>query len=287
MLNSIFISDLHGSVSRYEKLFTYIKNHKPDVLFLGGDLLSAGSGYYNGSINKRQNFLTEYFVKQFSKLKNELAENYPRVILILGNDDARINEQHILDGEEIGLWNYINQKSVQIEEFKIYGYNFVPPTPFQLKDWEKYDVSRYVDTGCISPEAGKRTVAVDKSEIKFSTIKDDLKKLYDGHTLDKSIFLFHSPPHKTKLDRAALDGKTIDHVSVDVNVGSIAIRRFIEKRQPMLTLHGHIHESSALTGCWQDKIGKTICFNAAILGSKLSIIKFNLNSIEHAERIVI
>jgi Icc-related predicted phosphoesterase len=55
----------------------------------------------------------------------------------------------------------------------------------------------------------------------------------------------------------------------------------------MLTLHGHIHESTALTGSWRDKIGETICFNAAHRGGELSIIKFNLNCIEEAERILL
>jgi len=35
-------------------------------------------------------------------------------------------------------------------------------------------------------------------------------------------------------------------------VGSIAVRRFIEERQPLLTLHGHIHESARLTGDWRE-----------------------------------
>jgi len=34
----------------------------------------------------------------------------------------------------------------------------VPPTPFLLKDWEKYDVSAYVDPGCVSPEEGYHRV---------------------------------------------------------------------------------------------------------------------------------
>ena len=42
--------------------------------------------------------------------------------------------------------------------------------------------------------------------------------------------------------------------------GSIAIERFIEDRQPLLTLHGHVHESARLTGSWQEKIGRHIAF---------------------------
>lgn len=39
-----------------------------------------------------------------------------------------------------------------------------PISPFLLKDWEHYDVSRYVDLGCISPEDGQRTIDVPFNE---------------------------------------------------------------------------------------------------------------------------
>jgi len=100
------------------------------------------------------------------------------------------------------------------------------------------------------------------------------------------VFLFHCPPYKTNLDRAALDGKIIDHVPLDVNIGSIAIRESIERYQPILTLHGHVHESTSLTKSWKDTIGKSLCFNAAHDGSKLSVIKFTLENPENAERLL-
>jgi Icc-related predicted phosphoesterase len=163
----------------------------------------------------------------------------------------------------------------------------VPPSPFRLKDWEKYDVSRYVDPGCISPEEGIRTHQVRKLEIRNSTIEKDLQILKNGHDLANSVFLFHSPPYNTKLDRANLDGKIIDHVQVDVHAGSIAIKRFIESEKPFITIHGHIHESSKLTGKWYEKIGDTHCYNAAYEGSELAMISLFLEKPEEAKRILI
>ncbi len=86
------------------------------------------------------------------------------------------------------------------------------------------------------------------------------------------------------MDRAALDGKKFNHVPLDLHVGSIAIQRFIEKKQPYLTLHGHIHESTRLTGNWQEKIGNTFCFNAATELPDLAIVSFPLASPESAKR---
>ena len=153
-----------------------------------------------------------------------------------------------------------------------------------LKDWERYDVSRFTDPGCISPEKGQRTVEVDPDEIRFGTIAADLERLAGDRDLADAICLFHSPPYRTDLDRAALDGKSVDHVPLDVHVGSIAIQRFIEERQPALTLHGHIHEAPRLTGSWRQKIGRTHAFTAAHDGPELALVRFELDDLENATR---
>jgi Icc-related predicted phosphoesterase len=76
-----------------------------------------------------------------------------------------------------------------------------------------------------------------------------------------TIFNLHCPPHGTQLDRApqltpdlkvVLDGGEPRIVPV----GSRAVRTLIEEVQPVLSLHGHIHESKAV-----QKIGKTTCVN--------------------------
>jgi Icc-related predicted phosphoesterase len=170
---------------------------------------------------------------------------------------------------------------------EVYGYGIVPPTPFQNKDWEKFDVSRYIPPGAISPEEGFRTVPVDSREIRYSTISKDLEDLTGDRDLGRAILLVHTPPHETRLDRAATDGKMIDHVPLDLHVGSIALRRFIEDRQPLLTLHGHIHESTRLMGSWRDRIGTTRMFNAAHDGPELALIRFNLDELDAAERVLL
>lgn len=282
MKNCFFVTDLHGSIDRYQKLFTKIEEELPNILFLGGDILppifsSSTNNYYD-------DFFEDILLKGFLKLKRALGSSYPKVFLILGNDDGVYDEDRIILAEDLGVWNYIHNKTIRFGEYSVYGYNYVPPTPFQLKDWEKYDVSRYVDPGCISPEDGKQSKELEKNEIKYSTIENDIKKLVKEKNVDKSIFLFHSPPYKTKLDRAALDGKMIDYVPLDVHVGSIAIKRFIENQQPLLTLHGHIHESAEITGAWKDRIGKTYSFSAAHNGSELALVKFNLESLDKSKR---
>ncbi len=105
--------------------------------------------------------------------------------------------------------------------------------------------------------------------------------------MQRAVLLFHTPPHETRLDRAALDGRAIDDVPLDVHVGSIAVRRFIEETQPLVTLHGHIHESARLTGGWRDRIGETHLFSAAHDGPELALVQFDLEKPADAERLLL
>ena len=279
-----FASDLHGKVERYNKLLSRILSEEPEAVFLGGDLLQSGLFALTSNETVVEDFIKDFLVSEFIKLKNNMGSKYPRIFLILGNDDSKINEQDFIDGQQLGVWEYIHNKKTKFEDFNIYGYSYVPPTPFQLKDWEKYDVSRFVDPGCVSPEEGWHSVKISQHELRYSSIEKDLEKLAGDSNLDNSIFLFHTPPYKTKLDRAALDGKKVDHVPLDVHVGSIAVKRFIEEKQPAITLHGHVHESTKLTGNWQDKIGETYMFSAAHGGPELALVRFNKHHPEESTR---
>ena len=279
MSECFFVSDLHGRKSRYLTLFDRIAEGKPDAVFLGGDLF-PGLGNRDG-----ESFLDSFLAPVLAGLKAELGSDYPRVFLILGNDDNKLHEEGLTHWMERGeLWEYIHNRSVEFREYKIYGYNYVPPTPFINKDWERYDISRYVDPGCIPPEEGWHSSPEPLNEIEHRTIQKDLLQLTEGEDLAHAVFLFHAPPYQTNLDRADLDGQTIDHAPLDPHVGSIAVREFILDRQPWLTLHGHVHESPRLTGVWKDQLGNTVCLSAAHGGPELALVRFHLEEPAGATR---
>ena len=76
-----------------------------------------------------------------------------------------------------------------------------------------------------------------------------------------AIFNLHSPPYRTGLDEAPELRPDLSVVTVGgqprmIPVGSHAVRTLIEEYQPLLALHGHIHESRGVT-----KIGLTTCVN--------------------------
>ncbi len=273
------VSDLHGRIDRYTKLFGAIAAERPDAVFVAGDLLphrwsSADSG-----------FSADAILAAVRELRTGLAGRAPEILLILGNDDERAAEPHFLAGDEEGLWTYLHGRVSAVGAYRAVGTSWVPPTPFLLKDWERYDVGRYVDPGCVSPEKGYRTAEFDPEDLRSGTIAADLDALVpQTDDCRSTILLSHSPPYRTALDRAALDGQSVDHAPLDVHVGSIAIRRFIEDRQPLASLHGHIHESARLTGSWRDRIGRTHCFTAAHDGPELALVRFELEDLDSATR---
>ncbi|MBN1826938.1 MAG: metallophosphoesterase [Candidatus Eisenbacteria bacterium] len=262
----LFTSDLHGRTGRYALLLGAIEKEQPDAVFIGGDLLSP--------ITAGDRFLEEHLFAGLRRLRRGAGRPF-RFFVILGNDDPRAFEETLVGAEENGLLEYVHDRTVPFGGLFVTGYSCVPPTPFPSKDWEKYDVSRHVDPGCVSPEEGYRSVPVDPRRARFETIAADLNGLVGNAPPDRTIFLFHAPPYGSSLDRAALDGRMVDHAPVDVHVGSVAMARFIEERQPLATLHGHVHEAPRLTGRWRERIGRTWAFSGCHDGPGLALVRFD------------
>ncbi len=274
-MNCFFVSDLHGSEHRLNALFAAIRSERPAAVFVGGDILLSGIAAAMNTNSERAAASMRAIIGRFGRLRDELGADYPQVFVILGNDDGRLEESDVIGADSDGVWRYVHNQVVAWNELTILGYSFVPPTPFQLKDWERYDVSRFVDPGCISPEEGIRTVPVAPHEARYATIQKDLKRLTENCDLEHGILLFHTPPYETNLDIIDNRGKLIAGVQPDHHVGSIAVRRLIERRQPRISLHGHIHESARLSGSWRDRIGSTLLFSAAHDGPELALVTFS------------
>jgi Icc-related predicted phosphoesterase len=80
-------------------------------------------------------------------------------------------------------------------------------------------------------------------------------------SVSTSCFCFHVPPYNSTIDMAPKLDSTLRPVyeggrPAFIPVGSKSVRKVIEKFQPLLGLHGHIHESPGVV-----KIGKTQCIN--------------------------
>lgn len=282
-MRCIFTSDLHGNKRKYRQLFKYAEEIETEAIFIGGDILPRPREI---ELEKdMRDFLENNLIKPAERLISKFDKF--ELFVIMGNDDPRIYEKILLEADEEDKINYVNQSTVRFDSLYVQGYNYVPPTPFQLKDWERYDVSSFVDPGSIPPDQGFRSQDIPDYDKKYNTIEDDLKKMSEKAPPKDTIYLFHSPPYETDLDRADLDGKKVDHAPLDVHVGSVAIKRFIKNHQPLLTLHGHVHETVELTGNWCQKIGDTYCFTGVHHGESLAIIKFDTEDLKKAKRKVL
>src|SRR6185369_15629950 len=78
---------------------------------------------------------------------------------------------------------------------------------------------------------------------------------------EQAIFNIHVPPWESSLDTAFEVDEDLRYVTKggrphEVPTGSRAVRQLIEEAQPVLSLHGHIHESKGVT-----RIGRTVAIN--------------------------
>jgi uncharacterized protein len=96
--------------------------------------------------------------------------------------------------------------------------------------------------------------------------EDELGRKIEGMAADvknmkSAIFNIHVPPINTVIDKAPMVDKNLkvvvkgNQVQV-ISAGSSAVRKAIETHQPLLGIHGHIHESKGIV-----KIGRTLCAN--------------------------
>ena len=240
----IYSADLHGNEEFYKRLLKKAEEEKCSAVAIGGDLCPKGGSSINERVEIQKLFLEKFMLPSFRKFrqKNKSTEIYA----IMGNDDFRANLPLLGNAEKNKILKSIHSKSIKFNKnLNIAGYSFVNPTPFRLKDWEKPDFEN--DKGQLQPFNGE----VRSVEKENGTIEEDLNKLKKLSNPKKTIYVIHAPPHNTKLDI----------VATGAHVGSKSTRKFIEKEQPFLALHGHIHESPQMSGSWKDKIGKTTCIN--------------------------
>jgi hypothetical protein len=162
--------------------------------------------------------------------------------------------EHALLDIMFDLPSLTNVQKVVVDEIAVAGLSFVPITPFEMKDWERWD-----DGGEESPARLEGTVSrnghlapyrFDPDE-RVPTIAEALDSLAGRTDPTRTRFVFHSPPRDTACDRTRLG----------THVGSRAIRRFIETHQPPLVLSGHAthHEG-------QSKRNQTCQYDASLVG---------------------
>lgn len=98
-------------------------------------------------------------------------------------------------------------------------------------------------------------------ELEENELYARVEGLMEGVDTTRAILNLHVPPYDSQLDTAPELDDELRVVSQAgqpklIPVGSTAVRELIERYEPMLTLHGHVHESRGAT-----RIGRSLCIN--------------------------
>ena len=273
----IFASDIHTSHSHYDSLLRSAEKMKVEGMIIGGDIIphylpDAGR---IGRLGSATRYLEEKFIPAIIACRKKTGA---RIYLDFGNDDF-VFCRKILEPYDGELFHLIHCRKHRLTEaVDIVGYMCVPPTPFRIKDWEKPDSVEI-------PYNPENTIALRGYRSARGTLEDMVLDMNSDDTIEKDlsqlsrlidrpfIFISHSPPYNTPLD--------IIHNGL--HVGSISIRRFIEKwsRKGLLiaSFHGHIHESPVRSGSTKTRIENALCINPGQgegSGSEFRYIVFQL-----------
>jgi Icc-related predicted phosphoesterase len=253
----LFASDLHGEIHLYQELLSLAISSPSEIMAIGGDLLPSfpPTKRYEDMVPNQKTFIDQFLSPFFKRMLE--ATSIQQIILIPGNWDLgypflfRETTEKIFD---------LDQKSYRLESgYEFIGYPFVPPTPFRPKDYEKMDDREAPWPPQKNPSYIRSSVQADQL-ISIDpylylrgreTIEEDLDRVPKPLHPRRTIYIMHSPPFGTSLDLIQ-GGKP---------AGSRAIKTFIERNQPLLTLHGHIHESPEISGTYVDRIGETLSVN--------------------------
>jgi Icc-related predicted phosphoesterase len=243
----LYVTDIHGVEWKYETIFNEVLAYGVDMVINGGDLLPTRPSFFI-----QDNFITDYLDRYFTNFEEEGIF----YLFQPANDDLQIHDSllELISNKYDYIYN-IAQKLVKIDEYEYIGFNLVTDLPFGLKDRARMDTPefefpRQIGKPLISTEDGMKELEDWFSYAKsLPTIEDELKSLVKPENMRNAIYIMHMPPANLSLDVCS-DAR---------RVGSIAIFNFIKKNQPLLTLHGHIHESPQMTNKWVNKIGNTLC----------------------------
>lgn len=252
-----FAADLHGQDKVYQQLNSYVEIERPEALILGGDLFPEAK-----DVKDTPQQQITFIKKKFTPLLELLREKgIKEVLVILGNHDLALCENPISELEKRGLCRYIHNREFKISgNLSFIGYAFSPPSPYFLRDFDKKDTPQSkVDKLCLLPDNtgyisnGDGLKSVNNSEY-FEingSIQQDMEELKTKITAGRFVFVCHAPPA----------GEFLGAEKADLHVGSVAVRDFIRKTRPVISLHGHIHFSPKNTGRFMELIDGAPCVN--------------------------
>ena len=282
-----FATDIHGSDICWRKFLNSGQHYEADVIVLGGDMtgkalipvVDNGNGsWYSSLLENRYDLGSEDEVRDY-ELAVRRRGYYPfrtsqdDLRELQGDHDATTKLFHELMLGRVEEWMALADEKLGKSGLRC----FVCPG-----NDDQFDVDEVIAQASYVEACEGRVVDIDDgnggyqlastgwaNRTPWDTFREedepDLAKRIEGVVSgvtappERTIFSFHCPPFGSGLDEAPelTEDMKLKHAGrAPVPLGSTAVREAIEKHQPTLSLHGHIHESRGNT-----RIGKTLSIN--------------------------
>ena len=276
-----FATDIHGSETCWRKFLNAAAFYKADLVILGGDVtgkvmipIVAHTGYWQTTV--RGETIRMETQEELAEVERQIRSrgSYPAIVTpdeltalsgTEGEVDRRFSVEmmHSLDrwldmadtklrGGEIGcILNGGNDDIFEIDQM-IESSPCVTFAEGKLLDLDGFTM---ISMGWTNPTPWDTFREAPEGELaaKIEAIATQVPDM------GRAIFNFHAPPYGTGLDEApALDAnlRPMHGGAVMKPVGSTAVRDSIMAHQPLLSVHGHIHESRGVK-----KMGRTLAIN--------------------------
>jgi Icc-related predicted phosphoesterase len=286
MTRILYGSDFHGSDIVYRKFIGSALQYKANVLIVGGDVtgkamipvIHQGSGNYHTSLFG--NDLTASNADEIDKVKKSISNVgfYP---IVLEKDEAAELESNTEKMsarfeqemcQRVREWMVLAEEKLVPQKISMY---FMPgnddlasidETISEFKHVHNPDMQHFELEGgyeLVGNSNANMTPWVCARDIEEESLTQKLDELANMiQNPDRTVAVLHVPPYGSGLDSCPDLDENLKIITqggqvVMKSAGSTAVKTFIEKVQPMLTLHGHIHESPGHT-----RNGRTLSINA-------------------------
>lgn len=278
-----FATDIHGSEVCWRKFVNAGRHYQADVIVLGGDMtgkalvpiVDEGGGRWHATLlENRHELAGEEEAAKFEEMVRRRGyypfRTTPEELRELEADPERtdrfFHEQMLRTVER---WMELADERLEDSGIEC----FVCPG-----NDDQFDIDDVIESARNVELAEGRAVEVDgfqmistgwSNRTPWKTFREEdeeqlterVERMVSQLTVptERAIFAFHCPPHKSGLDEApelTEDLRVMYAGRSLVPCGSKAVRESIERHQPALALHGHIHEARGTA-----RLGSTLCIN--------------------------
>jgi Icc-related predicted phosphoesterase len=278
-----FATDIHGSDTCWRKFLNSGKHYDADVIVLGGDMtgkalipvVDAGGGrWYATLLENRHEMNGEDEAREFEEAVSRRGyypfRTTPDELRELQGDEGRTTQLfHDLMLQRVESWTALADERLEGSGLRCF---VCPGNDDQFEVDEILARAKHVEAceGRVVEIDGYQLASTGWSNrTPWETYREEdepqlaerIENVVSEVTApaERTIFSFHCPPYGSGLDEAPelTEDMRLKHAGrAPVPLGSTAVRDAIERHQPALSLHGHIHESRG-----NARIGRTLSIN--------------------------